>query len=52
MRSCTWFFKKVFQVGDDGLGGRTRDVSTVDFATSMPSLGVGKDSCKIPADYF
>ena len=37
-RSCTWFFKKVFHVGDDGLRGRTRYVSTVDLATSMPSF--------------
>src|SRR2546428_663412 len=37
-RSCTWFFKKVFHVGDDGLCGRTRYFSTVDLATSMPNL--------------
>jgi hypothetical protein len=36
--SCTWFFKKVFHVGDEGLRGRTRYVSTIDLATSMPSL--------------
>lgn len=37
-RSCTWFFKKVFQVGDGGFRGRTRYFSTVDFATSIPSF--------------
>jgi hypothetical protein len=36
--SCIWFFKKVFHGGDDGLRSRTRHVSTVDLAVSMPSL--------------
>jgi hypothetical protein len=31
-------FRKAFHVGDDGFLGRTRYFSTVDLATSMPSL--------------
>jgi hypothetical protein len=31
-------FSKVFQVGDDGLCGRTQYFSMVDLVTSMPSL--------------
>jgi hypothetical protein len=36
--SLTWLFKHVFHVGQGGLRGRTRYVSTVDFATSIPSF--------------
>jgi hypothetical protein len=34
----TWFFKNAFQVGEGGLVGRMRYLSTVDWATSIPSL--------------
>src|SRR6266849_9963854 len=36
--SATWLFRKVFHVGDDGLRRFGRYFSTVDLATSMPSL--------------
>src|SRR5712691_8822410 len=36
--SCTWFFRKVFHVGDGGFLGRVQYFSTVDFATSTPSF--------------
>src|SRR5579862_3767979 len=36
--SCAWVARNVRHVGDGGLDGRTRYVSTVDLATVMPSL--------------
>jgi hypothetical protein len=33
-----WWFRKVFQIGENGLRVRTRCISTVNFATSMPRL--------------
>ncbi len=36
--SSIGLFRNAFQVGDEVLGGRTRYFSTVDFATSIPSL--------------
>jgi hypothetical protein len=37
-KSWTWLLRKVFHVGEGGLHSRTRYFSTVDWATSMPSL--------------
>jgi hypothetical protein len=37
-RSCTWFARKAFQVGNGGSRPLGRYFSTVDLATSMPSL--------------
>jgi hypothetical protein len=33
-----WFFRNVFQVGEGAFPDRTRYLSTVDFATLMPSF--------------
>ena len=37
-RSCAWCFRTVFPVGDGGFRRRIRYVSTVDFATVMPTF--------------
>jgi len=36
--SDRWLFKKARQVGEEGLGGRTRYFSIVEFATGIPSF--------------
>ena len=37
-KSLTWLCRNAFHVGDGDRRGRTRYVSTVDFATSIPSF--------------
>ena len=38
IKSLTWFCRKVYHVGDGGLGGRRRYFSTIDLVTSMPTF--------------
>ena len=37
-KSLTWFFRNAFHVGEGAFPDRTRYLSTVDFATLMPSF--------------